>query len=202
MISDILVPIVLTAIVLLTILFIVFFIYSIMSNHAKIKVLSIAQQKTKEQIEKMGEKLKPILNNFYGENSLTYLNTIKKQNLVSSNRLLSLMTEYKPNIASTLPEALELMNTAYVNAFHEASLAYHELVEQNQSIAEESAQYLNLIEQLRCEKTDQQEMSKQSLLLLEQIHQKYQVELDLPKYTTFKKLHYDELISAFKLKSE
>ncbi|WP_149865243.1 hypothetical protein [Legionella saoudiensis] len=73
------------------------------------------------------------------------------------------------------------------------------IFEENKTHAEESAQYLDLIEQIRIEKKDMRQTINQALRLLEQIHQQYKTELKLGEDITFKQFNYDELASAFKL---
>jgi hypothetical protein len=70
---------------------------------------------------------------------------------------------------------------------------------ENKTGAEESTQYLDLIEQLRLEKKNMRQTISQALEILEQIYQKYQTELALPENATFKQFDYDALISVFKL---
>lgn len=71
--------------------------------------------------------------------------------------------------------------------------------EENKTHAEESAQYLDLIEQIRLEKKDMRQTINQALKILEQIYQQYKIELKLGEDVTFKQFNYDELASVFKL---
>lgn len=72
--------------------------------------------------------------------------------------------------------------------------------EENKRTAEESAQYLDLIEQIRLEKKDMRQTINQALKILEQIYHQYKIELKLGEDVAFKQFNYDEFASAFKLK--
>ena len=73
------------------------------------------------------------------------------------------------------------------------------LLLENKTRAEESTQYLDLIEQIRIEKKEMRQTINQALEILEQIHQKYKNKLMLAEDINVKQFNYDELLSVFKL---
>jgi hypothetical protein len=234
----------------------VFFIKKIKSSREKIKILEEVKKQTEESIEKSGTELTPIFANFYGDQSEPYLKAIKKQNLLFCNQMITLMMEYRPNMIKNFPNALELLNNAYINAFYEASKSYQTLAQkphengghqpfhpefrefintmsgvsnqhineelfhdyeatnkylvdlkekietvfiENQEKTEELSQYMDLIEQLRQEKKDLRDSVGKMHTLVEQIYDKYKLELELPEKISFKNIKHDVLVSAFKL---
>ncbi len=70
---------------------------------------------------------------------------------------------------------------------------------ENQELAEESAQYLDLIEQLRKEKRDMKHIITQTTQVLEEIYKKYQKTLDLPNDVSFKNIDNEGIAATFKL---
>ncbi|MDR3501482.1 MAG: hypothetical protein P4L79_02770 [Legionella sp.] len=127
MTSDTLFLILLLNIAIVTVLLSVFFVKKIKSSREKIKILDEVKKQTEESIEKSGAELTPIFASFYGDESEPYLKTIKKQNLLFCNHIIALMMEYSPDMAKTLPNVMELLSNAYINAFYEASQSYQTL---------------------------------------------------------------------------
>lgn len=128
---------------LLAVSLIIFFIKKTLVSRAKIKTLSAAREKAEEYIEKNALEMAPILTSFYGEKTEHYLKTIKKQNQVVCNQLLSLMMEYKPNIVTTLTGSLETVHETYMNVFYEASQAHHALTNNLQQASPLPVEYLS-----------------------------------------------------------